>query len=76
MVQVVYMCSSFLQFTVESRDFFKAEKRVTIALCKAEQIHKVTTIFTQNDNFVHPGQFCVSFYESAHLYITVILFSG
>ena len=24
-------------------------------LCKSEQIHKITTVFTQNDNFVHPG---------------------
>ena len=26
-------------------------------LSQAEQIHKMTTIFTQNDNFVYPGQF-------------------
>ena len=32
-------------------------------LCKAEQIHKMTTIFTQNDNFVHRGQFLASFWE-------------
>ena len=33
---------------VQSRDFFQAEKE-RIAW-KAEQIHKMTTIFTQNDN--------------------------
>ena len=34
--------------TVESRDFSHAEKERTA--CKAEQIHIMTTIFTQNDN--------------------------
>ena len=45
-------------------------------LCKAEQIHKVTTIITQNDNFVHLGQLWVFFLEFAQLYIKVILFSA
>ena len=40
------MCSSFWQLGNESRDFSHAEKE-RIA-CKAEQIHKMTTIFTQN----------------------------
>jgi hypothetical protein len=40
------MSSSFLQLAVGSRD-----------LSQAEQIHTVTTIFTQNDNFLHPGPF-------------------
>ena len=30
----------------ESRDLSQAEKEITA--CKAEQIHKMTTIFTQN----------------------------
>ena len=38
----------------ESRDFSQAEKERTA--CKAKQIHKMTTIFTQNDNL---GQFWV-----------------
>ena len=42
------MSSSFLQLAVGSRDLSQAEKEIT--LCKAEQIHKMTTIFTQNDN--------------------------
>ena len=42
------MSSSFWQLGVESRDFSQAEKGRTD--CKAEQIHKLTTIFTQNDN--------------------------
>ena len=37
---------SFLQLAVGSRDLSQAEKEIT--LCKAEQIHKMTTIFTQN----------------------------
>ena len=39
--------SSWLQ-GVESRDFSQAEKKRNA--CKAEQIYKMTTIFTQNDN--------------------------
>ena len=44
--QVLYMSSSFWLLGVESRDFSQAEKEKTA--CKAEQIHKMTTIFTQN----------------------------
>ena len=42
------MSSSFglLGVAVESRDFSQAEKERTA--CKAEQIHKMTTILTQN----------------------------
>jgi hypothetical protein len=46
------MCSSFWLLGVESRDFSQAEKDRTA--CKAMQIHKMTTIFTQNDKL---GQF-------------------
>ena len=46
--------SSLLQLAPGSRNLSQAEKRL---ICKAEQIHKMTTIFTQNNNFVHPGQF-------------------
>ena len=45
--KVLYMSSSFWQLGVESRDFFHAEKERNA--CKGEQIHKMTTIFTQND---------------------------
>ena len=41
------MFSSFWLLQVKSRDFSQAEKERTA--CKAEQIHKITTIFTQND---------------------------
>ena len=41
-----YICVSLLLLRVESRDFSQAEKDSTA--CKAEQIHKMTTIFTQN----------------------------
>ena len=49
------MCSSLLQLAVGSRDLSQAENE-TIS-CKAEQIHKMATYFTQNDNFLHPGPF-------------------
>ena len=40
------MSSSFWLLGVKSRDFSQAEKERTA--CKAKQIHKVTTVFTQN----------------------------
>ena len=40
------MSSSFWLLEYESHDFAHAEKEWTA--CKAEQIHKVTIIFTQN----------------------------
>ena len=45
---VLYMSSGFWLLRVESRDFSQAEKKRTA--CKAEQIHKMTIIFTQKDN--------------------------
>ena len=42
------MSTRFWLLGVESRDFSQAEKERTA--CKAGQIHKMTTIFTQNDN--------------------------
>ena len=42
------MTSSFWLLRVESRDFSQAEKERNA--CKAEQIHKMTTIFSQNNN--------------------------
>jgi hypothetical protein len=41
------MSSKILQLTVGSRELSQAEKK--ILLIKAEQIHKIATIFTQND---------------------------
>ena len=46
--KVLYISSSFGLLGVESRDFSQAEKERTA--CKAQQIHKMTTIFTQNIN--------------------------
>ena len=40
--------SSFWLLAVELRDLSQAEKEITA--CKAEQIHKMTPIFTQNDS--------------------------
>ena len=51
--KVVYMSSSFWLSAVESRDLSQAEKK--IPAFKAEQINKMTTIFSQNDNL---GLFC------------------
>ena len=45
-IKVLYMSSSFWLLGIESRDFSHAEKERTA--CKAEQIHKMRTIFTQN----------------------------
>ena len=55
---VLYMCSSFWLLGFESRDFSQAEKERTA--CKAEQIHKLTTIFTQNCHFVNLHSFASS----------------
>ena len=44
--QVFYMSSIFWLLRVESRDFSQAENETTA--CKAEQIHKMTVIFTQS----------------------------
>ena len=44
--KLLYMSSSFWQLGVESRDFSHAEKEKSA--WKAEQIHKMTTIFTRN----------------------------
>ena len=46
--KVVYMSSSFWLLAVESRDLSQAEKETTAF--KAEQIKKMTTIVSQNDN--------------------------
>ena len=45
---VLYISFSFWLLGVESHDFSQAEKERTAS--KAEQIHKMTNIFTQNDN--------------------------
>ena len=42
------MSSSFWLLGIKSHDFSQAEKERTAS--KAEQIHKMTIIFTQNDN--------------------------
>ena len=31
-----------------------------VPICKTEQMHNITTIFTQNDNFFHRKQFWVA----------------
>ena len=43
------MLSSWLQLASGSRDLSKAENNIDVG--KAQQILKMTTIFTQNDNF-------------------------
>ena len=46
MIVVLYMSCRFWLLGVESLDFSHAESEITA--CKAEQIHKMTTIFTHN----------------------------
>ena len=46
--KVLYVSSSFWLLGVESHAFSQAEKEKTA--CKAEKIHKITSILTQNDN--------------------------
>ena len=52
------MFSSLWLLGVESHNVSQTEKERTA--CKAEQIHKMTTIFTQNDNL---GPFWVEIFE-------------
>ena len=47
------MFSSFLQLAVGSRDLSQDETEISLG--KAEQVHKMSTFFTQNDNFLNPG---------------------
>ena len=63
------MFSSFLQLAVGSHDLSQAEKE--ISLFKAEQIQKMSTIFSQNDSILHPRPFwvvilwiCSAWYQS------------
>ena len=50
------MSSSFLLLAVGSSDLSQAENETIFG--KAEQIHKMATYFTQNDNFLQAGPFC------------------
>jgi hypothetical protein len=46
--KVVYISFIFWLLAVESRDLSQAEKEITAY--KVEEVHKMTIIFTQNDN--------------------------
>ena len=46
--KLLILCSKMKILWVESRDFSQAEKDITT--CKNKQIHKMTPIFTQNNN--------------------------
>ena len=50
------MSSSFWLLEVESCDFSQAEKERTA--CKGEQIHKMTTIFTQKSKWSYTANVC------------------
>ena len=54
-LQVVYICASWLQLAFESRDLPQVEQ--ILLLLNVDRIHKMTTIFTQNEDFYHPGPF-------------------
>ena len=45
------MCSSLLQLAPGSRDLSQAEKKICVFT--SLETHKMTTVFTQNDNFDH-----------------------
>jgi hypothetical protein len=47
--KVVYICSIIWLLAPGSCDLSQAKKKVTVG--EEEQIKKITTIFTQNDNF-------------------------
>ena len=47
MTRGLILCSKKKILWVESGDFSQAEKEITA--CNAEQTHKMTPIFTQND---------------------------
>ena len=52
------MCSSLVQLAPGSRDLSQAEKRITVMLYKAEQIPKMTTIFTRAQPVITSGSGC------------------
>ena len=51
---VLYICVNFWLLAHKSHDLSQVETKL---LLKAEQIHKMTTIFTQNDGFFKPGNY-------------------
>ena len=48
---MVYACSSLIQLAPGLRDLSNTEKIITVFVKLIK--------FTQNDDFVHPGQFCM-----------------
>ena len=52
-ILVVYVCASLLQLAVELGDLSQAETK-NIAVKKADQIHKMTTIFTKMMTLFNP----------------------
>ena len=64
---MVYTCSSLHQLAAQPDDISCWEE-------DSWAKNKNSTIFTQKENFVQPGQSSVSFCEFAHLYIKGILF--
>ena len=48
-VNVSYLLFTLELWALESHDLSQAEKKITVV--QAEQSHKMTTIFTQSDNF-------------------------
>ena len=59
---MVYMSSSFWLLAVESCDLPQTKKDITAS--KAEQIHKMTPIFTQNGHFCEFAQCCKQLFFS------------
>ena len=63
------MCSKKKILALESRDLSLAEKEITA--CKAEQIHKMTTIFTKNG----PGSKVVILSENSCHFVNLLSFA-
>ena len=59
------MCSSLLQLALGSRGCEKNNQ-----ICKSAWIHKIWTILSQTDNFVHQTTILSLFFKVVQLYIT------
>ena len=60
-LEMSILCLNILMVTLLSGQRVSDEslnKFFTVPFGKIEQLHKMTIIFTQNNNYFHPGPFC------------------